>query len=304
MNEKCMIELKEYLLSSNQILIVKLDNDSTIERMSPALKLALDMKKNVVGMKWDNLFESISIIDEFTSQIRTYNYINEQEARSFKGHQIFSDNCSLVIMEDMKITESDIIEQMTNMNIDMSNMSRIVAKKNRELNNANEKITMLSNHDFLTGIYNRRYFMMRLEEEISMCHRENNYTLGMISFDIDDFKKVNDTYGHDIGDEVLSGIAKATSAILRTHDIFARMGGEEFSILIRCGATSNIVDIAKKICLCCSDIKWKVVGLSKVTISVGATKNIIEDDSSSLLKRCDMLMYQAKSEGKNRVCYE
>ncbi|MCW9000590.1 MAG: GGDEF domain-containing protein, partial [Kangiellaceae bacterium] len=124
--------------------------------------------------------------------------------------------------------------------------------------NKEKYITELAVKDPLTQIHNRRFFIGRLTEEISRASRYQK-PLSMIYFDLDHFKVVNDTYGHPVGDKVLVKVAREVKKNIRSHDIFARTGGEEFAILLPQCEIANAVANAERIRL----------GLEKMAIEVG-----------------------------------
>jgi diguanylate cyclase (GGDEF)-like protein len=173
------------------------------------------------------------------------------------------------------------------------------------LNNAltYDRLQRLAALDPLTNIYNRRFGMARLQEEFSRAVR-NTGPLGILMFDIDHFKKVNDTYGHLAGDRVLIQVAKIARAALRDGDILMRYGGEEFLILLPAASKENARDIAERLRRMVeessvSDGDQEI----RVTVSVGVTSfpEFTVNSQQDLVKRADELLYSAKETGRNRV---
>jgi len=159
--------------------------------------------------------------------------------------------------------------------------------------------------DPLTHLYNVRYFRQRLDELISEHTRENT-ALYIAIFDIDHFKKVNDTYGHSVGDKVLEALAIKVKTLIRSYDCVARVGGEEFAILY---STYQPFDIAKS----CERILHEVEQLEieigdyntiHITISLGLTDYRDDDSKDSFYARADKTMYQAKLAGRNQVKFD
>ncbi len=151
--------------------------------------------------------------------------------------------------------------------------------------------------DMLTKIYNRQKF-----SEIFLCEiskRDYNKFFSVIFFDIDNFKKINDTFGHDVGDYVLVEISGLVKDRIRNSDIFARWGGEEFIILLPGADLKNAVDIAEKIRIMIKNTRFKNV--NRVTCSFGVVTVREDDDYNSILKRVDKALYKAKESGRNRV---
>jgi len=156
-----------------------------------------------------------------------------------------------------------------------------------------EKLTIT---DSLTGIGNRRYFHQHLKEKIASAKRYE-YDLGIIMLDIDNFKIVNDTYGHDVGDEVLKEYSKLIFSDLRENDIFCRIGGEEFMIILPHVNAEEAFKVANKLRERISSSK-KIVA---ITMSFGVTEYIRGEEMDFIFKRVDSALYEAKNSGRNRV---
>jgi len=169
-----------------------------------------------------------------------------------------------------------------------------------ELQEYTYELQYQANHDNLTKLFNRQKFNEELEKEIL---RENRYQhrLSLIMFDIDDFKVVNDTYGHDVGDIVLIKIANAVKQNVRSTDVFARWGGEEFMMLLPETSIDEAQVIAENVRKSVSAILFEEFD-SSVTISLGIAEYIVKkDNKDSFLKHVDIALYEAKKGGKNKV---
>jgi len=156
----------------------------------------------------------------------------------------------------------------------------------------------LSEKDSLTGIYNKRKFKEICENSMLEADRYNK-ELSFIFFDIDNFKKVNDTFGHDIGDIVLMEISNIVRHEIRKSDYFARWGGEEFVLILPETDIKSALMVAEKIRKSIEDFEFPVVG--RVTVSIGVTSYKSNEEYSDLFKRLDDAVYMAKSQGKNTV---
>ena len=150
----------------------------------------------------------------------------------------------------------------------------------------------LASIDSLTKIYNRFAFFNEIEQL-----KGKNFCL--IMFDIDHFKNINDTYGHDKGDYVLSELCKVVDNKLRNGDIFARIGGEEFVIIFPSTTIQAAISIANRIRKDIENYDFK--DIPKVTVSLGVieVKNFISHET--ILKNVDIALYEAKSSGRNKV---
>ncbi|QOY53508.1 diguanylate cyclase [Candidatus Sulfurimonas baltica] len=150
--------------------------------------------------------------------------------------------------------------------------------------------------DPLTGIKNRRYFNQRLSEEISKSKRYGDQ-LSIIMCDVDFFKKVNDVHGHIVGDNVLIEYSKLISSLIRDVDIFCRIGGEEFMIILPYTNKKNAEVIAEK-------LRIEVKNSNKIlpiTMSFGVTQYVDGEDAEFLYKRVDDALYKAKEAGRDKV---
>lgn len=152
--------------------------------------------------------------------------------------------------------------------------------------------------DSLTNIYNRRFFMQMLEKEIERTKR-NGKSFSLIMFDLDHFKKINDNFGHAMGDVVLKRVAETVKRRIRKTDYFARWGGEEFIILLPETSVNNAVKVAEELREHISSMKLPVVG--HVTASFGVAGFKEQDTIDSILVRVDDLLYEAKKAGRNCV---
>ncbi len=171
-------------------------------------------------------------------------------------------------------------------------------KSEKKIKDLNRELHSLAHTDPLTGIGNRLLFSKQLEEELERVKRYDT-PLSIIMLDIDFFKKINDTYGHGIGDEVLKKLTEVISKNLRKLDKFFRIGGEEFVILLPGTDIEKAKIVAEKLReLVC---KTKFNKVNKVTISIGVTQARKDDTPDTLLTRVDKTLYKAKNNGRNRV---
>lgn len=164
------------------------------------------------------------------------------------------------------------------------------------------KYQKMATQDYLTGVSNRRFFMERAQEELS---RANRYThpLTFMMMDIDHFKNINDTYGHHAGDQVLKNVASICTDNLRVHDLFGRIGGEEFSAMLPETNLNDAIVVAERIRKSVEDAEWVIDGKKvSCTISIGMSQ--LNDDSETLdnlMKKADEALYLAKSSGRNCI---
>ncbi len=156
--------------------------------------------------------------------------------------------------------------------------------------------------DALTGMHNRRYFDDALKEYLDEFRRIEK-PIGLMVLDLDHFKLVNDTHGHDVGDEVLRRIAQCLKEFTRYHDIVARLGGEEFAIVAPNMNIETLIKFAERIRKAVSGLTITSDNVTlKVTISVGLAVWDGRETPDGFFRRADKLLYQAKRQGRNRVC--
>ncbi len=165
-----------------------------------------------------------------------------------------------------------------------------------------EEIYRLTTVDGLTQVYNKRYFLETLEREMGRAQRYRR-DLSLIIFDIDHFKKINDTYGHLAGDHVLKHLALVIKSRIRREDILSRYGGEEFAIILPEIDSDNAVQFAEKIRKLIEKAVFKFEETEiPVTISIGvATYRGEHSDVNEFIKVADDKLYEAKMQGRNRV---
>ena len=163
-----------------------------------------------------------------------------------------------------------------------------------------EKLRQLAITDPLTGAFNRRYLLQVMEREISRVQRYAR-PLSLIMFDIDHFKRVNDTFGHEQGDAVLKGIAALVRERLRGSDLFVRWGGEEFMILATETALPQAIALAQTLRMALHQSPFP--GIGPITASFGVAEYRPEETLDQWLKRVDDLVYQVKREGRNHVSH-
>ncbi|WP_246143496.1 sensor domain-containing diguanylate cyclase [Colwellia echini] len=174
-----------------------------------------------------------------------------------------------------------------------------------ELFELKEKFKQLANIDSLTNLYNRRYFTLHIEKEYLRAKRYS-HPMTLISIDIDHFKSINDKYGHPGGDQILIAVANKLKASLRQTDILARIGGEEFSIILPNTSIASAIQFAERIRVEQSELRitgeWD--SEASISVSIGVSSLLTGDKSfDELLSRTDKALYQAKKSGRNRVCH-
>lgn len=156
--------------------------------------------------------------------------------------------------------------------------------------------------DALTGMQNRRYFDDALREYLDEFRRINK-PVGLMILDLDNFKSVNDTHGHDVGDTVLRAVATCLSEFTRYHDVAARLGGEEFAVVAPNLDEGMLVKLAERIRAAVAHLSVTTGNVTlRVTTSVGLAVWDHKETADEFFRRADRKLYQAKRQGRNRVC--
>ena len=178
-----------------------------------------------------------------------------------------------------------------------------MASKTSSLTTRNEALNQEANKDALTGLFNRRYMNVQLEEKMQLLQEEGRI-FGIIICDIDNFKKVNDSFGHESGDDVLVNVARVLMSSLRENDAVCRWGGEEFLIAID-GNRKVTIDVAERIRGMIEDMVVISHGYTiKITMTFGVTESTPGLSIDKLVEIADERLYQGKQNGKNQVVSE
>ena len=161
-----------------------------------------------------------------------------------------------------------------------------------------EQLEVLATIDDLTQIYNRRKFFELAKEEIS---RNSRYKHGLtiIIIDIDHFKKINDLHGHQLGDMALQRVTSTISSLIRDTDIFGRIGGEEFSLVLPETPKQAAEEFAERMRRCIENEKHP--NIERITVSMGLTQLYDDDTYESAFSRADIALYAAKNNGRNCI---
>ena len=166
-----------------------------------------------------------------------------------------------------------------------------------------DAITNHANRDFLTGLYNRRYFFKTMNPYfLKSMEEQESFIVAMV--DIDHFKKINDNYGHDVGDSVIVHLSELLHTNIKEGDILARFGGEEFCMVLKDVSADRGQAILEKLCLKVERSPFILDDEKELcfTISIGATSQL-EETLEDTINQADMLLYNAKHSGRNRVVF-
>ena len=236
--------------------------------------------------------------------------------RGFYGFTVFTISCYLASLmwvyqyrpDDIELSQEFFVFVGFGLSLcgfvlmgnEFSNLRQSLGDRHRELKGAVSRIEELAITDELTGLYNRRYLMQMLSQQRALANR-SRYGFVVCYLDLDHFKKVNDKYGHPFGDKVLKSFANLMSSALREVDIGARLGGEEFVLVL---ADTNL-DAAHGVCQRMAE-RWREMHFSEapdleLTLSAGITAFKSPESIEQILERADALLYDAKHRGRNCI---
>jgi diguanylate cyclase (GGDEF)-like protein len=299
-------EVKEIVLTFLNYLKEKMQpkQDHTIDDVIDYVNNTNNLFKDMPYESYNKLNEMFLQLNEIYKKIALeslFSYDNSNE----KFHEIA--NLQKNHIEELKTLKNnshiDINDIQAKFSDIQKHMVQEVTRANAEITKLKEKIKKLeeqSNIDPLTKIYNRRALDHYLQE---ICEKQNlKQELHLLMLDIDDFKLINDQYGHIVGDKILVFIANLLTKLLRDGDKIFRYGGEEFIIVLNRIETDACLQISERILeqIRSNNLLYKGNSL-QVTASIGTTKFHAGDTPESIIDRADKALYKAKNSGKNKV---
>jgi len=226
-------------------------------------------------------------------------WLSEQENAMPLDGRVFRSGDHYVVFVETSRANDEMIAEMSALAGQLTDLNRSLQKKRAELERVNEVTLKLANTDPLTGLSNRRSFLEMLDMWFSAAVR-HKHPLSVIIADLDHFKSVNDTCGHEAGDEVLISFGRILQTAGRKEDVPARIGGEEFVVLLPMNSVKRAAVLAERLRRECEQIIHPKVSWP-VTSSFGVAGLREDDTPEQLLRRADEALYKAKHAGRNRV---
>jgi diguanylate cyclase len=243
-----------------------------------------------------NILQSLSVVIQRTDQAASTSNQTLGDVRNSIGQMEFPNDLS----EDHKLLMREIdrvISGNTVLKQELSRSQDILASQRRQI----EELRAAVRLDSLTQLANRAYFDEKLVEMINLRRRYKDI-FSILLVDVDNFKGINDRFGHQAGDRIIKGVAFNLRAALRESDVVARFGGDEFAILLYRSNARSAVEVAHKLCHAQRESRFLLDGANiNVTLSIGVAEANDEDTAETLLKRVDQALYRVKSEGRNGV---
>lgn len=294
---------KEYMLDKGFDGFLKVNLDMLCVANTNSEFVRVNKKfEDTLGYTFDELkgksFVSLVHPDDLLSTNKVMNELKEQKSITSFINRILCKDGSYKYLEWRYQSNNQYIyasaRDITEKHIEEIKLLQLAKK----LQEKNEELNELAITDELTGLYNRHYIDRIIENEMSRSDRYDE-PLSMILLDLDFFKRVNDTWGHPIGDEVLKHTAEITKKNIRKSDIIARIGGEEFAIFLPHCTIAGALVVAEKIRRLLESTEHPSAGV--VTASFGAAEKRKNESFYNWYKRVDEALYRAKEGGRNRV---
>jgi len=304
------VALSRWLMESDTVFALLLAPDGAIRERNRAGHriFAPDLAKNTGLSIWDYLVGSDAPhlrrrLSDSSDQCDGGLLLNltdgQQNPITLEASLIRCNGAILLIGTEEHKHDANFQSEILKLTNDLSVMMRESARKNRELQKANETIERLARTDALTGLANRRMLHEAVLREIARAERLGD-RLSVIMADLDEFKSINDRYGHMTGDRFLVRAARVFESQMRKYDLAARFGGEEFVLLLPASSTDEAVAAAERVRAAVAEIELPECPM-RITVSLGVASRVTGESAEELIARADAALYQAKRAGRNRV---
>jgi diguanylate cyclase (GGDEF)-like protein/PAS domain S-box-containing protein len=281
----------ESIIQNSNDIILTVDSDAFILKFNKGAQFHFgSSQEEVLGKPLSMLFVNERRINSIISRAyQTGNFINEEISIRTKSGEIRQLNLSAAIMNYDNINLNGLVVTAK----DITEMKQLEI----ELRRKNEQLGLLAISDSLTGLYNVRHFYDQIKRELKRFSRNPERKLSLILLDIDRFKELNDTEGHQMGDHVLSALAQVIKVCIREDiDTGYRYGGDEFVIVLPDTDQKQARVVAERIQKQFGAFKFGNTGLS-----IGITEAMMVDNEETIVKRADEAMYTAKKSGKGCI---
>lgn len=318
---ECMVKAIEPIYLRKQLQEINSSLENKVEEGIKQIKLILDSQDNIVvvtdGAKISQVnkkfldFFKIDCLNAFLEENQCiFNFFKEEE-NFFSCPNATIDETWIDALK--KLPEISRVVKIDNCNGDeriftikiheyeAESMHYVISFTDiTEIKQKSNLLEYQANHDQLTGLYNRQKFQSIFSKEINRTLRYKD-DLSLIMFDIDFFKIINDTFGHEVGDKVLCDVSKVIQNSIRQSDSAVRWGGEEFIILLPETSLENATAVAHKIKENLELFSFEYMNNRDVTASYGVTQLNSTDSDTTFINRADQALYEAKRQGRNRV---
>lgn len=282
-------------------------------RIEDFINKRFERDKKVVIERTSDISKLVLLMEEYLNEAISSNGSGSKNVLDIK-EKIASINVDGNALESLVTLQNELIHAATSIEKEMNNVTSKLENGKTKVQELEEKVKTLeaelsrtkteSMRDHLTGLLTRRAFSEEVKR-IESAYERIKTQYAIIFFDLDHFKKLNDTYGHECGDVVLSTFGKILNKSVREHDIVGRYGGEEFVAIIHFNLNRELLQFLKRIKTIVTEnsflYKEKKI---KVTFSAGVAIRSSFDTYENTLQKADMLLYQAKEAGRNKIILE
>ena len=282
-------------------------------RIEDFINKRFERDKKVVIERTSDISKLVLLMEEYLNEAISSNGSGSKNVLDIK-EKIASINIDENAVESLVTLQNELIHAATSIEKEMNNVTSKLENGKTKVQELEEKVKTLeaelsrtkteSMRDHLTGLLTRRAFSEEVKR-IESAYERIKTQYAIIFFDLDHFKKLNDTYGHECGDVVLSTFGKILNKSVREHDIVGRYGGEEFVAIIHFNLNRELLQFLKRIKTIVTEnsflYKEKKI---KVTFSAGVAIRSSFDTYENTLQKADMLLYQAKENGRNKIVLE
>jgi two-component system C4-dicarboxylate transport sensor histidine kinase DctB len=277
----------------------------TVKTLGPDARVVkvAEPVKNQDGQQWISYLVKSRRLPEADWTIDAYIPLKAHQTRAIRSGMITGGAFAFVLLLILYLRQTSLrIKERERSRAALEGANQQLEVKNRELQSVSDALHRISITDDLTSTYNRRFFFESLTKLMSAAKRHGT-PLSIIMIDVDNFKQINDSYGHPVGDEVLQGLAGTCHEALREADVFARFGGEEFIVALPDTDAHAAREVAERLRLAAMSEPVDAGGVRVcVTISCGISQYRPSDVTiQEMIKRADQALYSAKNSGRNQV---
>jgi diguanylate cyclase (GGDEF)-like protein len=303
-----------------ETLFNKIEDDNTLlfnikvqEKIAEFIERRFERDKQVVIQKTSDISKFVSLMGEYLNEAISSSGSGSRNVLNIK-EKILSMDLANTGIEDLSNLQDELVSAASLIEEEMNTVSSKLQTGKTKVNELEDKVQLLekeltktkneSMKDHLTGLLTRRAYSEEIKR-IESSYKRHNTQYAVVFFDLDYFKKVNDTYGHESGDVVLSTFAKILAKNTRDHDIVGRYGGEEFVAIVHYNLNRELLQYLKRIktIVTANDFVCKEHQI-KVTYSAGVAIRSNHENYDSAIQKADMMLYEAKENGRNQTRIE
>lgn len=258
------------------------------------------------GCEWSNLFNAPLPTDVDSGapaaggdSLLESHVITTRHGKVFGARFYREENALVLVGEQLEAHDKELVATISSLSSEMGTLVNQLRREQAKLKKAHAEITRTSRVDPLTGLLNRRAFFDEARARLSICKR-HGLVISMLFMDLDHFKAVNDTWGHEAGDNMLRAFSHMLASMVREEDVLARLGGEEFIVLLPSQDIEGAAALGERVVEECA--RQAVEGIDRVnTVSVGAAQRVGAETLQDLLREADNACYLSKRNGRDRV---